>query len=136
MSDKIETEFISVATRTIHQVDVNITGLLTYDEIMNSISQKISDISSDDIVEVLLTGEVSEDSDIETDSYQSVFATNYYLIRIKDKTEAKINYDKYENDVSLKGEFIRLVKEQNDLTDEEKAKVIITGIKALAGRLN
>ena len=103
---------------------------------MNSISQKISDISSDDIVEVLLTGEVSEDSDIETDSYQSVFATNYYLIRIKDKTEAKINYDKYENDVSLKGEFIRLVKEQNDLTDEEKAKVIITGIKALAGRLN
>ena len=134
--NKIETEFISVATRTIHQIEVNITGLLTYDEIMNSISQKISDISSDDIVEVLLTGEVSEDSDIETEAYQSSFAKNYYLIRIKDKTEAKINYDKYENDVSLKGEFIRLVKEQNDLSDEEKAKVIITGIKALAGRLN
>ena len=40
---------------------------------------------------------------------------------------------KYQNDISLKGEFIRLVLSQESLNDEEKSKVISTGIKALAG---
>ena len=39
---------------------------------------------------------------------------------------------KYKYDVSLKGEFIRLVLEQ-EMTDEEKNKIINTGIRALAG---
>ena len=38
----------------------------------------------------------------------------------------------YENDVSLKGEFIRLVLSQN-LPEEEQKKIITTGIKALSG---
>ena len=40
---------------------------------------------------------------------------------------------KYQNDISLKGEFIRLVLNQDDLTDEQKSKIISTGIKALSG---
>jgi len=40
---------------------------------------------------------------------------------------------KYQNDISLKGEFIRLVLNQEDLTDEQKSKIIRTGIKALSG---
>ena len=40
---------------------------------------------------------------------------------------------KYQNDISLKGEFIRTVIDQKDLTEEEKSKIISTGIKALSG---
>ena len=40
---------------------------------------------------------------------------------------------KYKHDISLKGEFIRLVLNQEDLTDEDKNKIISTGIKALSG---
>ena len=40
---------------------------------------------------------------------------------------------KFQNDISLKGEFIRLVLDQKDLTEEEKNKVISTGIRALSG---
>ena len=119
-----------------HEIEINISGLITYDEIVKKISSAISDIASSDIVEVVLKGEISEETEIELDSYQSAFASDFYLIRFKDKTERKIDFSKYENDVSLKGEFIRLVKEQTDLTEKEKAKVIITGIKALAGRMN
>ena len=36
-------------------------------------------------------------------------------------------------DASLKGEFVRLVQAQTDLSDEKKAKIIQTGILALAG---
>ena len=103
---------------------------------MKALSDKITDCPSSDIIEIVLCGEISEETEVETDSYQSAFSSGYYLFRVKDKTETKIDYAKYENDVSLKGEFIRLVKEQQDLSDEEKSKIIMTGIKALAGRLN
>ena len=39
---------------------------------------------------------------------------------------------KYKYDASLKGEFIRLVLNQ-EFSDEEKNKIINTGIRALAG---
>ena len=43
-----------------------------------------------------------------------------------------MNYQDYEKDASLKGEFVRLVS-QSDLSEEEKAMIIRTGILALQG---
>ena len=55
----------------------------------------------------------------------------YYFVKIYDETTLKIDYMDYEKDASLKGEFIRLVLTQK-LTEEEKRKIIETGIKALS----
>ena len=76
-------------------------------------------------------------TEIEEDFYQDSLKStyNFYFIRVKNNTKPKIDYAKYEKDIQLKGEFIRLVKSQNDLSDDEKSKIIITGIKALSGRL-
>ncbi len=136
--DKVEAKFIPLAQRCIHEVEVPLAGSVSYSEIMKSISAEISSLPVKDIVQVDLTGEISEETEIETSSYESALKSdfNFYYIRIKDKTETKIDFEKYENDVSLKGEFIRLVKESSDLSDDEKSKIIMTGIKALAGRLN
>ena len=137
-SGAVEAKFIPLAQRCIHEVEVSLTGLVNYADIMKQISSSISNLPAKDIVQVDLTGEISEDTEIEAESYEATLKSdfNFYYIRVKDKTETKIDYQKYENDVSLKGEFIRLVKETSDLSDEEKSKIIMTGIKALAGRLN
>ena len=47
-------------------------------------------------------------------------------------THLKIDYNEYENDASLKGEFIRMVL-QSDLSEEQKTEVIRCGILALSG---
>ncbi|MBR1639104.1 MAG: metallophosphoesterase [Treponema sp.] len=135
-NNQVESRFVSLAERRIHEVEVRLDGAMNYNEIMQAVTAKLAGISSRDIVEVNLTGEVSEETEIETQSYEAALSSNYYLIRFKDKTETKINYEKYENDVSLKGEFIRLVKGQSDLSEDEKSKIIMTGIKALARRVN
>ena len=108
---------------------------MTFDEILAGITEKVTNIPYHHIVQVCLRGEISEDTEIETESYESILKSRFFFIRIKDFTETKIDYEKYENDVSLKGEFIRLVKQDETLSDEEKSKIIVTGIKALAGRL-
>lgn len=133
---KITPQFVPHARRIIHDVSVELSGSLSFDEIMARINNALEGINRDDIVQVTLTGETTEDTDIETDSYQAALESRFFFIRFKDKTEPFIDYRKYADDVSLKGEFIRLVKEQTDLSDEEKTQIIMTGIKALAGRLN
>ena len=134
--NKLNAEFIPISKRTIHDIQVELSGSLSYNEIMRKIDKSVADIPQRDIVQITLSGEVTEETEIEPDSYVSTIENNFFYVRIKDKTELKIDYEKYKNDISLKGEFIRLVNQNNGLSDEEKAKVIMTGIKALAGRLN
>ena len=57
---------------------------------------------------------------------------NYNVPKIYDETTLEIDYMSYEKDISLKGEFIRLVLSQ-DLSQEEQRQIITTGIKALSG---
>ena len=61
------------------------------------------------------------------------FNLNYfYYEKVYDETKLLINYSDYEKDVSLKGEFIRMVL-QSDMSEEKKSEVIRCGIMALSG---
>lgn len=134
-NNKIEAKFVPASKRIVHEIPVKLSGAQNFSEIMKKITDSLAGISSKDIVQIDLTGELSEETEIEPESYQSALASDYFYLRVKDKTETKIDYTKYEKDVSLKGEFIRLVKNQQNLSEEQKIKIIMTGIKALAGRL-
>lgn len=130
---KIETQFIPFASRTLYEIAVDLTGITQNNEIEAKIQERIKDIPSKSLVKLVLTGEseIGEEKDIEY--LTKKFSEYFYFIKIVDKPIIKIDYMKYQNDISLKGEFIRLVLKQEDLTDEEKSKIISTGIKALSG---
>jgi len=134
-NNKVESKFISIAKRQIHEVYVELSGSISYSEIMNLIKEKVTEIPNNDIVQVVLSGGISEDTEIELESYQKALAKDFYFVRLKDRTEPQIDFEKYVKDVSLKGEFIRMVNDKTDISKDEKAKIIMTGIKALAGRL-
>lgn len=134
-NNKVKAEFVPVSKRVVHEIPVKLSGVQNFSEIMRKITDSLAGISSKDIVQIDLTGELSEEMEIEPESYQSALASDFFYVCVKDKTETKIDYTKYEKDVSLKGEFIRLVKNQQNLSEEQKIKIIMTGIKALAGRL-
>ena len=58
---------------------------------------------------------------------------DYYTVKVTDKTKIRIDYEDYQNDASLRGEFVRLVQADEKLSDEEKAQMIQYGIRALEG---
>lgn len=132
----VQSEFVPLVQRTIHDIHVTLSGTMESDEILNLIKQKTADISIDDIVQIVLEGEISEDTEIDVDLYLQETRNSFYYVRFINKTEHVIDFKSYENEVSLKGEFIRLVNSQSDLSAEEKSKIIMTGIKALARRFN
>lgn len=126
-------EFIPFARRTIHTVNVKLDGVMTINEIIDRIDAQTEHIPSGDMVKIILEGEIDEETDIDLVYIQRRCDDKFYFVKLADETTLRINYEEYKNDVSLKGEFIRLVNSQ-DINDERKKSIILTGLKALAGR--
>ncbi len=131
--NKIKPKFIPFASRIFYEIHVDITGTTENSEIEQRITKKIKDIPETSLVKIVLDGEVEIGEERDIEYLTKKFESNFYYLKIEDKPKIKIDYMKYKNDISLKGEFIRTVIEQENLTEEEKSKIISTGIKALSG---
>ncbi len=128
---KINPEFIINSQRIIHSIEIDISNAKTFAEVKDLIADNINDISSNDIIRIYLVGDNQIDEDLT--ALENYFS--YFYLSIKDKTKRKINYKDYESDLSLRGEFVRKVLENNDLTEEEKNEIIYVGLNALDGEV-
>lgn len=63
---------------------------------------------------------------------QNLAKSNFFFVKVKDETRMTINPENYKNDISLKGEFIRLTL-SCDASEEDKVAIIRTGMQALMG---
>lgn len=129
---QVEHTFVPFAKRTLETVPVDVSGCHTTGEIGARIETAIAGLSADCLVKLILTGEVDMDTDKDVSYLVKKYAERFYFLKIYDKTRLAVNYADYRLDMSLKGEFIRLL-EKADLPQEEKDAVILTGIRALSG---
>ena len=131
----LTSEFIYFAKRTLYEIPVDITGCASTIQIQSRIDDALddSDCMEDDMVRIVLTGSVDIDCEKNVDALLSVNKGRYYLMKIDDETKLAINYDDFALDASLKGEFVRLLKSDESLSEEEKTLIIRCGIQALSG---
>ena len=126
--------FVPFSSRVLYTVPVDVSGIMTTQEAalrMDAVIRE-SQYPSSSLVKFILKGEVSVECELETEFLEEQFADYYYFCKVYDETKIRVNYQDYEKDASLKGEFVRLVSASN-LSEEEKAMVIRTGILALQG---
>ena len=82
---------------------------------------------------VVLTGETDFECDgMEKDAKAALSGMCWY-VDVKDKTRPKLDLTAAEGDLSLRGEFMRLVS-GSDMDDDMKRAVLVAGIRALSGR--
>ena len=127
-------EFVPMGSRTLYTLPVDVTGIHTTQDAAGCIEKAIAatQYSSKSLVKFVLTGEVDVECELEPAFLEEQFGDYFYFIKVYDETKLMINYKDYEKDASLKGEFIRMVS-ASDLSEEEKAQVIRTGLLALQG---
>ncbi len=131
----IKADLIRSASRLMQEIRVDISGAEREIEIEDRVQAALANISTRDLVRVVLTGEHSPESKRDTDALIKRFRERYYYFEAKDESKLKISSDDYKNDKTLKGEFIRLVMSREDLTEDDKADIIECGIRALAGEI-
>ncbi len=126
--------FIPFAKRKMLNPEIPCDGC----EITEDIEQRIEDVlaemefSSSDFLKITLKGRIDALCEKDTAFLSKVFEKRAEIVRIEDKTEYKVDYDSFADDMSLKGEFVRMVGE-NDYSEEDKAEIIRLGIEALMG---
>ncbi len=131
-TSKITSDFVPFSGRRLYEIDVDISKTTTTLEAESKIDEAIKDIEKEALIKIVLTGKVDLNTERDINYLEKKYKNIYYFAKIYDETSLEIDYMTYENDASLKGEFIRLVLKQ-DLTEENKRKIITTGIKALSG---
>lgn len=131
--NNFQQKFIPFAKREFFQIKVDISNLSDFREISNAVEKEIQNLKSKDFVKIILCGQIDETTELNLEVLKNIFKDRFYFFEIQNQTETKINFQKYENDFSLKGEFVRNVQ-KSDLSKEEKFEIISTGLKLLSGK--
>lgn len=129
---KLNSRFIPFARRTLAEIYVNISNLVSTREILKEIEKNLEEISPDTLVRVVLVGDYTIKTEKHLSLIQSNLEPKFFYITIKDKSRLKIDFDKYAQDVSIAGEFVRQVR-ASSLPEDEQRRVIELGLHALAG---
>lgn len=117
----------------INEITVDVTNAKSINDIYLIIKNKYL-LSKDEIYRINLVGAINSDiEDLVEDLYLRLAKDVEYL-SLKDNTVKTFDIEKYKDEVSIKGEFVRNVLKSNSLTDNEKVKVINLGLRALDGK--
>ena len=128
----IESEFIPFAKRRLHEIEVKVTADMDVQATINRAKNLLYDVDPQDLIKFVITGERELDDELDIFRFVRAFENKYFFVKCYDRTKTLIDYDSFQYDKSLKGEFVRLVQAQ-DMDEDEKAKIIELGIKAIMG---
>lgn len=131
----LESSFIPFSKRILHEINVDISGLSTLNEILGRAREKLSDINKNDLVKLVLTGTYYPETNKDLSYISRELNEEFYFVKIKDVSRLFIDINEYQYDKSLKGEFIRRVM-SSDKNDEDKERIISYGLAALRGEKN
>ncbi len=131
---RVNYTFVPFAKRKMLEIDVPCEGCEVTEDIEQRIEEKLNetDHTSSDYLKIVLKGKIDALCEKDIPYLRKLFEKRAEVVRIEDMTELKVDYASFVNDMSLKGEFVRLV-ENSSCSDTDKAEIIRMGIAALMG---
>ena len=129
---RVETTFVPFAARQLREVPVDISDRITVTQLQEAMEAAAAGISPDSLVKFTLTGTYTPETQKDLTYLSRYFGRQFYFVKMKDDSRFRIDRGSYEHDISLKGEFVRLVM-ASDRPEREKARIICAGLQALAG---
>lgn len=125
-------EFVPFCARRLHRVEVDVTGRATSSEVYQAMQAASAEIPAEDMVEFVLTGRSLPTARISGSYLYNLMQGAFFFVKIKDESRMEIDRRDYQNDASLKGEFIRLVL-AGGYEKADADRMIRAGLEALAG---
>ena len=129
----LEPIFMQASKRTIHEIEVDVSNARGTGDVDAFISDALErrNVPEEDLIKIVLKGDTSQD--INTGYLTKKYSDEYYAVRIVDETSLPDQHESNpQYDISLKGEFVRLVMEK-EWPEHEKQEVIRIGTQALGG---
>ncbi len=132
IEDELKYSFIVNSVRVIRELRVDISSAKDEYESFRAVKDEAR-FSSDDILRVELVGDISFDGEKLGESLEKLLSPYFYFVSVKDKTYRRPDLAEMSREMSLKGEFLRVV-DGSDYSDEDKKRIVSLGLAALSGR--
>ncbi len=131
---EISDTFVPFASRNAFICHADVTGATSMTEATDMIEEAFDEAgyTADDMVELYIEGDVEVDCEIDEVYILNRFKTRFFAFKCKKLTRVRIDYDAFTLDASLKGEFVNLVRDASDISEDDKGTIIQLGISLLA----
>lgn len=129
-TEKDQIRFVKQALRSIITKRIDVTNINSDIALQRAISDAVADVAYRNYLNIVFCGAVDGDLHIETVAKQQL-ADKYFALRIKDETSTKVDLRAIMEEVSLRGEFVKLAAEVKD--EKLRDEIIKLGLAALCG---
>ncbi len=133
VEDTVNYKFVPFAKRTLVDLDINVTSANDLFDVIELVKNNTLDIAKDNILRINLIGELPVGIDVVEEDVKTALS-DYFFVDVKNKTSLKIDINKYDDDKSLIGVFVRTIYENENYSQEEKQELITMGLRAISGK--
>ncbi|SMB90285.1 DNA repair exonuclease SbcCD nuclease subunit [Desulfonispora thiosulfatigenes DSM 11270] len=122
--DYINLKFREISKRIYYEIDVDIRGCLTYEDIKQIITKMtaLDKQRQNNLYKIILIGEIEQGFNISTLIVEEKIKDEFYFVKVIDNTELKINFEVLAKEYSLLGIFTNNMRSllENCSDDNEK----------------
>ena len=135
MNTELKTRFIPFASRRIYRIPCDITGCMSDTDAFGRIADALdaSPAGSHDLVRLELTGDLEYGCSPDPVLVHRQWAERYHYFEYVNNAGPVIHSEDFVCDATLKGEFVRTVYAAGELNDEQQARILRCGLRALSG---
>lgn len=135
--------FVPLSHRLHIEETVDISNCKDSNEISLAVLKKLSDKYSEgfreNLYKIILSGEISEETEVIITEITSRLKNELYYVKVKNATELKIDYELLATEPTLKGVFVKkmllLLEKSSEAERPLVKKALILGLKAFKGEV-
>ena len=132
---KITHEFLPLARRTLHRIEADISAAKSLLDVFSLCEGALASAGKEDLVRLVLIGKRKHLPAVDTLAVARHFRAEFYYLEAEDESSAAPDIEKYKDESSLQGEFVRTVCEDEALSPEERMRILSLGLAALSGEI-
>jgi DNA repair exonuclease SbcCD nuclease subunit len=121
-----------VAVTTVVDTEVDLTGAAHADEVRTRVRAHLAGLTG--TVRVTLTGEVAPSMDVELRDLGELAPHLDAVVGRLGHLDYAYDFDELAREQTVRGQFVRDVRDAGDLDPEQRRRVLVTGLRAFAGR--
>ena len=121
-------------TYTYESIEIRILPEDDKKEILRKINAVARSMDCDTFLRITLSGRTAFGLSVSADGLKNHLQKQIFYVEVYDHTVMDIDEESFENDISLRSEFVRLALQDGSLSENERNRLIRCGWNALNGR--
>lgn len=123
--------FIKTCKRNYEEIKIDISNINTYQEMRQIIKGSIKEEDRrKNLYKIILAGDLCDEFNIDEDIAHDYLESDFYFVKVVDKTRVKVNIDEALKGHSVKSVFLKkLLKKLEESSDDEEKEIINLALK-------